>query len=652
MTYAHDSMDAPRSNPAGRLPRGRHALDADDAAAVYRPRLHGAAVDLIGESGCAAVTVDGIAAAAGVSTATFYALYPSKHALIIDATDVILDGLRSALEPRDATDAGLEASLAGALATIVDGMLAAPKAARLLIGDVLELGPDGLARHRRLLAAVRTTLTSAAARDDQARIGEAALAVLAGGTLLVIDQHLRSGRHRALRSAVGDLAAWGATYETRVPRALPLRVTHGEPRPPATTLSKISLPRGRHGLPAAFVRRHQRGRIIEAVRVISAEQGFAAASLRDLIARSGLSHQTFYQHFSSKAEAWEAAFDDGFVGLFAAAWYAVAEHTDPAAQITAAVDACISYLEVDPDRARLLLVDARSAGRAAQPALDDAVQAFNRLLAARGKARELPPVVPLAVVGGVASLVADWIADGRIEELRALAPQLVETILTPTIGAPAVAELGASERRELSVNDERERLMAAFAESVGRRGLRASRLSDVAQAAGVELDVASGLFTDEIDCATQAVDAWGGQLVVISAGAFLAAAGDAPLAASRALDAALQHIVRTPAVTALAVTEDPDLAPALAELRTRFVSLFFQLIAGQVGTFEQQAPQPLAALQIVIDGVLAVVRRYVRDRRAEELPSQLHALTLQCLTPFFGADEAQRAFDAVALSTG
>lgn len=645
-------MDASRSKPAGRLPRGRHALDADEAAAVYRPRLHGAAVELIGAAGCAAVTVDGITAAAGVSTATFYALYPSKHALILDATDAILDGLRVRLEQPVAVDAGLEASLTAALASVVDGMLVAPKAARLLTADVLELGPDGRERHRRLVTAVRATLTSAAARDDRPTIGEAALAVLAGGTLLVIDQHLRSGRHRALRSAVGDLAAWGAMYETRVPRALPRRVTHGDPRPPATRLSEISLPRGRHGLPAAFVRRHQRGRIIEAVRVISAEQGYATASLRDLIARSGLSHQTFYQHFSSKAEAWNAAFDDGFVELFAAAWYAVAEHADPVAQITAAVDACISYLEVDPDRARLLLVDARSAGRAAQPALDDAVQAFNRLVAARGMGRELPPVVPLAVVGGVASLVADWVADGRIDDLRALAPQLVETILTPTIGAPAVAELGAAERRESTVNDERERLMAGFAEAVASRGLRATRLSDVAQTAGVELDVAGSLFADEIDCATQTVDAWGGQLVVISAGAFLAAAGDAPLAASRALEAALRHIVRTPAVSALAVIEDPDLAPALAELRTRFVSLFFQLIAGQVGAFEQQAPQPLAALQIVIDGVLAVVRRYVRDGRAEELPSQLHALTLQCLTPFFGADEAQRAFDAVALSTG
>ena len=81
--------------------------------------------------------------------------------------------------------------------------------------------------------------------------------------------------------------------------------------------------------------------------------------------------------------------------------------------------------------------------------------------------------------------------------------------------------------------------MDAFAEAVARDGLSATRLSDVAQQAGVELDVAQALFADELDCAAQALNAWAGRLVVIAAGAFLTAAGDPPPAAHRALDAAL-----------------------------------------------------------------------------------------------------------------
>ncbi|MFA4929742.1 MAG: TetR/AcrR family transcriptional regulator [Patulibacter sp.] len=642
-------MDPTRSTQASRLPRGPHALEPHEAAAAYRPRLQGAAVDLIGEHGCSGVTVEGIAQAAGVSTATFYTLYPGKRALIIETSDALLDALGDRIQPLERPEKGLESSLAGAFAAVVDGMLVAPRAARLLTSDVLELGSEGLVRHRRLVRAVRAVLTSAAVRDDRRVIGEAALTVMAGGALLVIDRHLRSGKHRALRASVGALAAWGATYETRMPKALPTRQARTELPPPATTLSRISLPKGRHGLPTAFVRRHQRGRILEAVRAVSAETGFASSSLRDLIATSAISHQTFYQHFSSKEEAWSAAFDEGFVGLFAAAWYAVAERTDPVAQVTAAVEACIGYLEADPDRARLLLIDARSAGRPGHPAIDDAVKAFNRLLADRAELRDLPAVVPLAIVGGISSLVAEWVADGRVDELGTLAPTLIALILAPSLGAPGLEAVDATKTD--AAGAERDRLIAAFVEAVGRQGFRATQLSNVAQTVGVELDVVNSLFADEIDCATQALDAWGSQLVVIAAGAFLAAAGDPPLAASRALDAALEYVARTPSVTALTVSDDPDLVPVVSEMRTRFVSLFFQLIAGQVSTTEQHAPEPLETLQIVIDGVIAVIRRLTQDGRLSELSGQRRALTVQCLTPFFGADEAQRAFDAVALSS-
>ena len=139
--------------------------------------------------------------------------------------------------------------------------------------------------------------------------------------------------------------------------------------------------------------------------------------------------------------------------------------------------------------------------------------------------------------------------------------------------------------------------MDAFAEAVARDGFAATSLSDVAQRAGIELDVASALFADELDCATQVLDAWAGQLVVIAAGAFLAAANDPPLAAHRALEAAIGHLARTPTVSAMVVTDGPELVPAIAALRDRYISLFFQLIAGQVAAIDQRAPQPLAALE-------------------------------------------------------
>jgi AcrR family transcriptional regulator len=634
------------------LPRGRHALDADAAAARYRTLLHTAAVEVVGEQGYGATTVDALAATAGVSTATLYELFSGKEELVLDAGDAITREIGGRMRARPVPEGNLRRALADVLSAVVDAVLQQPDAARLALVDVVTVGPPGLERRRQLTTELQELLRRAATPDRRPTISEPALAVLAGGTVAVLERHLRTGKLRPLRAAALDLAAWGALYETDAPRATP------GPQPGTATTRddtaspfSLPLPRGRHGLPPAFVKRHQRMRILEAVLAVSAEHGFEATSVRDLIAAAGLSHQTFYQHFASKEDAWSAAFDQAFVELFAAAWYAAAPQRSGADKVTAAVSACLNHLAAEPQRARLLLVDAPSAGRAATPAIDDAMEAFTRMVArAAGDRGKQSAIVPFALVGGIVSLVAGWVIDGRASELPDLTPALVEVVFVPLFGSTAAREaatgLGAPDPDTTA--DARRVLMDAFAEAVARDGFAATSLSDVAQRAGIELDVASALFADELDCATQVLDAWAGQLVVIAAGAFLAAANDPPLAAHRALEAAVGHLARTPAVSSMVVTDGPELVPVIAALRDRYISLFFQLIAGQVAAIDQRAPQPLAALSVVLDGIFAVLRRFAREGRITELPAELRALSLQTLTPFFGAAEARRVADLAA----
>ena len=83
-------------------------------------------------------------------------------------------------------------------------------------------------------------------------------------------------------------------------------------------------------------------------------------------------------------------------------------------------------------------------------------------------------------------------------------------------------------------------------------------------------------------------------------------------------------------------------------MRRRYVALFFQLVAGQVPAAEQHAPQPLAALEVVLDGLMATLRRHAELDQIAELPGQLEALSLQSLTPFFGAGEARRVASLAA----
>jgi AcrR family transcriptional regulator len=648
------SVRRPSSPP---LPRGRHALASEEAAAAHRARLHEAVLKLLGTQGYGGTSVDELASAAGVSTATLYGLFAGKQELVLDTFDATVRDAGGRLRTRGGwaqRQGDLRHALADVLSAVVDAVLRRPEAARLAVVDIAALGPSGIQRRRALTDGLQELLRRAATTGDGLTVlSEPALGVLAGGTLHVLDRHLRSGRMRPLRSAALDLATWGAMYETDAPQPAPAR------RPRAGTASRAivtplsqGLPHGRHGLPAAFVQRHQRERILEAVLTLSAEQGFEITSARELATRAGLSRQTFYQHFQTKEVAWSAAYEQAFLELFSAAWHAGAAQRDPAAKVTAAVTACLEQLITQPGRARLLLVDAPSAGAAAAPAIDRATQAFARLVAGAAGARELPAIVPLAMVGGIVSLVGGWVVEDRTADLADLTPALVEILFVPLFGSSAARtatrRLAAGMPDAPQPADDELRLMDAFARAVVADGLAATRLADIAKREEIALDAVHALFDSELDCATQALDVWAGQLVAAAAGAYLSAALDPPLAAHRALDAALTHVARTPALSALAVTDDPEIVSIVAKLRARYATLFLELIGGQLPAADARAPQPAALLEVVLEGILAVVARFAQEERLAELPGELTAISLQSLTPFFGEAEAQRVAEQTA----
>ncbi len=638
--------------PSRHLPRGRSALDADAVAALRLERLRGAVVALMHEQGYGATTVHDIATRAEVSTRDLYELSGGKQQLVLDTCDAIVTAACLPLRARPAADGDLRAGLAAVLDDVVDAVLSSPPAARLAVVDVVALGPPGVQRRRALITGLQELLRDAVTREGKPMLPEAALAVMAGGTLQLLDRHLRSGQLRPLRKAALDLAAWGATYETARPRPLPARDPSITPLPAPPILAE-ALPSGRHGLPAGLVRDHQRDRILEAVLLVSAEQGFEATPVRELIAAACLTSKAFYTSFASKEDAWTVAFEQAFSQLYLAGWRAARAAEEPD-QIAAAIGACLDYLASEPRRARLLLVDAATAGRTALPAIDEALDAGTRLVARALGETALPKVVAPAMTGGIAELAAGWILEGRAAQLPELRGPLIEVVLTPSLGVAAAVRAAEEALRDADDDerhDDRRRLIDAFAEAVARDGLAATRLSDVAQAEGIELDVANALFTDELDCATKALDGWASQLVIIAAGAFLAAAGDPPLAAHRALEAALGHIARTPAVAALAVSDDTRLATAVATLRERHIALFLQLVAGQVPPAQQQAPQPLVTLGLLLDGLLATLRRFAQQGRIPGFPGELPGLSLQALTPFFGADEARRVAEQSAAAS-
>ena len=68
------------------------------------------------------------------------------------------------------------------------------------------------------------------------------------------------------------------------------------------------LPRGRHRLPRHQVVSSQRTRMLQGMAEAMMEKGYVNTTVADVIKRAGVSRETFYQQFSSKADCFMTAF--------------------------------------------------------------------------------------------------------------------------------------------------------------------------------------------------------------------------------------------------------------------------------------------------------------------------------------------------------
>jgi AcrR family transcriptional regulator len=193
------------------------------------------------------------------------------------------------------------------------------------------------------------------------------------------------------------------------------------------------LPRGRHALAPDEVLRDQRERLLAAVPGVVAEHGYEAMSVADIVKAAAVSRNAFYKNFGDKQECFATAHDAGHERLFEV----LVQPCDPDATIEERVErslaAGLDAVASEPDVARLLFVEAPSAGEEIALRYHEWLQRYGTLL--RSAAPDLPPQalpapeVEGVIVGGIASRVASEILHGRAAKLRDLTAPLVEYVL-------------------------------------------------------------------------------------------------------------------------------------------------------------------------------------------------------------------------------
>jgi AcrR family transcriptional regulator len=188
--------------------------------------------------------------------------------------------------------------------------------------------------------------------------------------------------------------------------------------------------------------------MIDAISELSAEQGYEATKIADIVRRAGVARKTLYDNFEGKEDLFLAAFDLTVDEARIAVQEACEAAPDSWQQrIDAGLEAFLRYVGERPAAARLCMVEALSATPAASARYDAAMRGFVELLKDSTPAGvDLPETIEEALVGGVAWILHQQIRRGEPAHATDLLEQLSEFILSPYQGVGT--ETSATARRK------------------------------------------------------------------------------------------------------------------------------------------------------------------------------------------------------------
>lgn len=176
---------------------------------------------------------------------------------------------------------------------------------------------------------------------------------------------------------------------------------------------------------------------MDALAELTAEHGYEATKISDIVKRAGVARKTLYDNFEGKEEVFLAAFDG--------AWDEVLRRVEEAGsdgeedwqdRVEAGLAAFLGFVAEQPTLARMCMIEALSATPTTTKRYEDALEAFVELTRRTlPRDERLPDTIAETLVGGVAWIVYQQIRRGEAERAEDLLPELTEFMMAPYLGA-------------------------------------------------------------------------------------------------------------------------------------------------------------------------------------------------------------------------
>jgi AcrR family transcriptional regulator len=197
-------------------------------------------------------------------------------------------------------------------------------------------------------------------------------------------------------------------------------------------------------LPKEFVASHKRRRMMDAIAALTADQGYEATKIADIVRHAAVARKTLYDNFDGKEDLFLSAIDSTLVEARLAVEEACAQAGGSFDdKIFTGLEALLGFIAEHPSASRMCMVEAISATPSSARLYDAAMKDFVELL--RSSAPEgvnLPETMEESLVGGVAWILQQQIRRGEAESAGDLLPELSQFVLSPYSGVGKVAALG------------------------------------------------------------------------------------------------------------------------------------------------------------------------------------------------------------------
>lgn len=415
-----------------------------------RERIVEAMIELSASSGYEATSVAQLSAHARVSSGTFYEQFASKEDCLVAAYQMAAQRLLESPMRLAAGSTWAEATRT-AMVGFFEALERDPAAGRVLMLESRAAGARVAEARNRALVELEARVEGLLDLQAAGQVPDVPIVAVVGAVRAIAARALREHTIDGLAPQVADLVAWIESYG--VPAAqdrLACELTRsGSPQresfplPVGPADERLRIPRGRHRLPAAVVKRSQRLRLLYATADVTMKQGYRNTTVADLVAAAGVSREVFYEHFADRQQAFLEALEfptQPILHACAAAYFSGQEWPD---RVWRALDTLISLIVSNPAIAHLRLVECYAAGPIATRRAEDNTRTFAVFLeegfATSADGLKRPELWAEAITGAIFEIIHRDVREGDFAVLERRLPQLVYVATAPFVGpAPAV----------------------------------------------------------------------------------------------------------------------------------------------------------------------------------------------------------------------